>query len=353
MLSFRYYTALCAVLAGIFGLPGCSNNAPVYSSSFTTAGERIYIAVTSTSKAKAMRIFSQIKEDSLFIDKYWNPHRSGSLRRTNTLLASGERFSAPPSIIPMIKLSQKYAQLSGGRYDAARGKYLESWGYYGNQEHAAARMSKISAAASPAALQPPPRSSDVRIDDFRLQTDNPNVMFDFGLLGKGYRLEMFAKSLKENGVYNAMINLGGDLKAIGTRSGEPWQIGIPRGDNTGVLATMSIGEGESVMTLGSYNARSTSRNRLNYPVYNPATHAPVDHTTSVTVLHQDATLASAAAHAIYVAGPQQWRQTAVEMGVDEVLLIDNAGKIHVSASMHERLDYTQIDPDPEISLLQR
>lgn len=338
--------------AGLLLLPACSKNAPVYSTTFSTAGERIHIAVTSTSDSKAKRIFSQIQEDSLYIEKYWNPLRSGSLRRTNTLLASSKQFSAPPSIIPMIRLSQKYAQLSNGKYDAARGRYLKAWGYYGNQEETPSTLTKSStAAAAGIPLQPPPRSSDVRIDDFRLQTDNSNVMFDFGLLGKGYSLEMFAKSLKENGVYNALISLGGDFKAIGTRSGESWNVGIPRGDNTGVLATISIEEGESVMTLGSYRAQSAASRPLNYPVYDPATHLPVKHTTSVTVLHRDATLASAAAQAIFVAGPQNWQQTAAEMGVNEVLLIDNAGKIHLSANMHERLDFTHINPDLEISAL--
>ncbi|HBH36451.1 MAG TPA: hypothetical protein DDW45_08935 [Gammaproteobacteria bacterium] len=353
MFKNRQYITLLLITACILWLPACTKNAPVYSTTFTVAGERIHIAITSTSKARALRIFSQLKEDSLYIEKYWNPQRSGTLRRTNTLLASGKQFSAPPSVIPMIKLSQKYAQLSNGRFDAARGRYLKSWGYYDNQESATASATKTSlTTASVTPLQPPPRSSDVRIDDFRLQTDNPNVMFDFGLLGKGYSLEMFEKSLKENGIYNAIINLGGDFKAIGTRSGEPWNIGVPRGDNTGVLATINIAEGESVMTLGSYRAQSIASAPLNYPVYDPATHAPVDHTNSVTVLHRDATLASAAAQAIFVAGPQQWQQTAAEMGVHEVLLIDNTGTIHLSASMHDRLDFTQINPDLEISSLQ-
>jgi thiamine biosynthesis lipoprotein len=120
-----------------------------------------------------------------------------------------------------------------------------------------------------------------------------------------------------------------------------------------VLATINIAQGESVMTLGSYRAQSIASSPLNYPVYDTATHAPVDHTASVTVLHRDATLASAAAQAIFVAGSQQWRQTAIEMGVDEVLLIDNTGKIHLSASLYDRLDFTQINPDVEISALHR
>ncbi len=341
------------MMASLLLVTACSKNDPVYSTTFTIAGERIHIATTSTSKTRALRIFSQLKEDSLYIEKYWNPLRSGTLQRTNTLLSSGKQFSAPPSIIPMIKLSQKYAQLSNGNYDAARGKYLYSWGYYNNHGGKASATKASLTAASGESLQPPPRSSDVNIDDFRLQTDNPNVMFDFGLLGKGYSLEMFAKSLRENGIYNAIINLGGDFKAIGTRSGAPWNIGIPRGDNTGVLATVNIAEGESVMTLGHYNGQSIANKPLNYPVYDPATQAPVEHTTSVTVLHRDATLASAAAQAIFASGPQLWQQTAIAMGVDEVLLIDNKGKIHLTANLHKRLDFTHMNPDVEIVTLLR
>lgn len=328
--------------AAVLLASACSKNDPVYSTTFISAGERIHIAVTSSSAAKANRVFEQIKDDSLYIEKYWNPMRSGTLRRTNTLLASGKEFSAPPSIIPMIRLSQKYARLSGGKYDAARARYLQQWGHYGNADASPSRGGKAALQATALEqLEPLPSSADVNIADFRLQSDNPNVMFDFGLLAKGYSLEMFAKSLRENGVYNAMINIGGDYKVIGTRSGIAWSVAIPRADNGGVLATIAVQNGEAVMTLSGY------------PVLDPATRAPVEHTIAVTVVHKDATLASASAHAIFVAGAAQWRQTARAMGVSEVLLVDNHGKLHLSESLHQRLDFLHVTPDMQVSSLQQ
>jgi FAD:protein FMN transferase len=341
-----------AAAAAVLLATACSTNDPVYSTTFISGGERIHIVVTSSSAVQAKRLFEQLKEDSLYIEKYWNPMRSGTLRRTNTLLASGKEFSAPPSIIPMIRLSQEYARLSGGKYDAARARYLQQWGYYSGAAASPGSEAGVQATALEPLL-PPPSSADVKIADFRLHSDNPNVMFDFGLLAKGYALEMFAKSLRDNGVINAMINIGGDYKVIGMRSGIPWNVAIPRSDNGGVLATIAVQMGEAVMTLGSYSTQAGTGSSSDYPVFDPATLAPVAHTAAVTVVHKDAALASAAAQAIFVAGAAQWRETARAMGVSEVLLVDSDGKLHLSESLHRRLDFLHVRPEMQVSSLQQ
>ena len=57
----------------------------------------------------------------------------------------------------------------------------------------------------------------------------------------------------------------------------------------------------------------------------------------MTVLHRDATLADAAATALLVAGPSNWRRVAAGMGVDQVLVIDNQGRRDASPALRLRL----------------
>jgi thiamine biosynthesis lipoprotein len=58
---------------------------------------------------------------------------------------------------------------------------------------------------------------------------------------------------------------------------------------------------------------------------------------SVTVVNQDAALADAAATALFVAGPDGWPAVASRMGLDQVMVIDSDGRIHLSPAMQERL----------------
>jgi len=57
----------------------------------------------------------------------------------------------------------------------------------------------------------------------------------------------------------------------------------------------------------------------------------------VTVLHQDATLADAAATALFIAGPDDWRRIARQMGIAAALVVDTQGRIQLTPAMHSYL----------------
>ena len=64
-------------------------------------------------------------------------------------------------------------------------------------------------------------------------------------------------------------------------------------------------------------------------------------TQSVTVLHQNAATADAAATALFIAGPEQWVEIAKSMNIKYVLLIDEDGKLHVTSAMLNRIKLEQ------------
>ena len=67
----------------------------------------------------------------------------------------------------------------------------------------------------------------------------------------------------------------------------------------------------------------------------------------MTVIHDDASTADAAATALFVAGPQGWQEIARQMGMDQVMLIDSDMRIHVTPKMNRRLIF-QSEPVPEV-----
>ena len=63
-------------------------------------------------------------------------------------------------------------------------------------------------------------------------------------------------------------------------------------------------------------------------------HSEID---TITQTELNSGLADAAATALFVAGPEHWHGLAKKLGLTQVLLIDNTGKIHVSPKMEQRL----------------
>ena len=74
-------------------------------------------------------------------------------------------------------------------------------------------------------------------------------------------------------------------------------------------------------------------------IIDPASAVPAAGFVSVTVVHASAALADAAATALFVAGPQRWRQAAQQLGVAQVLVIDAEGAARVTPALAGRLQF--------------
>jgi FAD:protein FMN transferase len=152
------------------------------------------------------------------------------------------------------------------------------------------------------------------------------MQIDLGGFGKEYAVDRVATLLMENGVTSALINFGGDVRALGTKpDGRPWQIGIqdPRQLDQ-CFATLSLSQG-ALATSGDYERFFEIGGKRYCHILNPKTGMPVSYWRSVTVL---APLASAAGATTTIAMLQQ------EQGLNYLqnsgfafLAVDHKGKI--------------------------
>jgi FAD:protein FMN transferase len=111
------------------------------------------------------------------------------------------------------------------------------------------------------------------------------MQIDLGGFGKEYAVDRVATIFIENGVTSALINFGGDVRALGTKpDGSPWQIGIqdPR-QLEQCFATLSLSQG-ALATSGDYERFFELDGRRYCHILNPKTGMPVSHWRSVTVL---------------------------------------------------------------------
>jgi WD40 repeat protein len=179
-----------------------------------------------------------------------------------------------------------------------------------------------------------------------------NVAFSFDssmivTSSKDHTARVWNVETGELGIKNAIINLGGDLKAIGKKGKKNWFVGIRHPSGTGVLAAVAINDGESVMTSGNYERYYENKSKRYSHIIDPTTGKPATDFTSVTVIDTNGTLADAAATALTVAGKQDWHRIATQMGVKYVMLVDQAGTVYFTPAMAKRIQF-QPDQLPKI-----
>lgn len=125
---------------------------------------------------------------------------------------------------------------------------------------------------------------------------------DFGGFGKEYAADRAAMVLHQHGIQHALVNLGGDLHALGPRglpecAGQAWTIDIqhPRptsADDDTPLAQLELARG-GLATSGDYERFFELDGRRYSHILDPRTGWPVQGLQSVSVL--DATTTSAGA----------------------------------------------------------
>jgi thiamine biosynthesis lipoprotein len=187
-----------------------------------------------------------------------------------------------------------------GRFDPTIGAALIAHGY--DRDFAVVRAARpetrsVRPAPSPAGIQLDPAVGAITLPE--------GVTFDPGGIGKGLAADLVAAVLLEAGARGALVNIGGDLRAIGEAPGEDgWVITICEpADPEAELLRLSIPEG-AVATSSSLRRRWQTSAGEAHHLIEPATGQPVDSAVhSVTVVAAEAWWAEVLTKSLYLLGP--------------------------------------------------
>ncbi|TCK17140.1 thiamine biosynthesis lipoprotein [Thiogranum longum] len=250
----------------------------------------------------------------------WHAWQRGALDDLNNAIAAGKSWQTDSSIVKLIRMGQNFERLSGGLFNPAIGELLALWGFQQDEpEGPPPSPQRINAW-----LSHKPSSLQLTIDGNIVSSQNPHVRLDFGGFAKGYSVGKAVELLEGRGIHNLIINAGGDLCLRGNRGGnKPWRIGIRHPRNTGTLATLELQGAACVFTSGDYERYYIYQGRRYHHILDPRSGYPATATRSVTVIADDPALADAAATALLIAGAEHWQSVAVNMGVTDVLRIDD------------------------------
>ncbi len=338
------------MLTALLSLSACSNRdaPPVYRSQILAFGTIVELSLFDVSAAEGDKLSSDIRNMMEAFHHRWHAWENGPLLALNHALSQSGHSRLSADDAALIAQSLTLAKASGGLFHPALGKLIALWGFHSNE----LPQSPPSKQAIDATLAMLPALDQISVDSNSNEIYNRSgkpVYFDLGGFAKGVIIDRSIEVLRQHGVNNAIVNAGGDLRAIGAAGERPWRIGIRHPRDFGVFASLTIKEDESVFTSGDYERYFEYEGRRYHHIIDPRSGAPADSVASVTVLHHDGATADAAATALFIAGTQQWQRVAKAMGIEHVMIIDKNNKVLITPELAQRMEY-EVSPPPIIEI---
>ena len=323
------------LVVGIVALAGCTNRDPVSRGTVTAFGTTMEITLIGVDRQRAAEVTRILEGDLQTMERAWHAWEPGPLSRMNELISEGVGpFAAPPSVLPLLRLSKALSESSDDLFNPAIGHLFKAWGFQGRRADC---LRPPEPEAIEELVRARPSMHDVSIDGFRVTSSNPMVRLDFRAIQRGFAIDQAIARLQELGIDNASINAEGSLRAIGSRGGHAWSVPLRGPERGGILGTLQILGNEAAFTTVTYKTNFSWEGRLYHDVIDPRTGYPAEGATSVTVLHPNASTADAAATALFIAGPADWHRIAKRMGIRYVMLTDNQGRVHMNPAMQARV----------------
>ena len=251
--------------------------------------------------------------------------------------AAGASTRVHPEVGAVLEASLRLWRESGGAFDITVEPLIRAWGFLGGprrvptDDEIRAALARVGAQR----VHYDPLTRSLRFDD-------AGVRIDLGGIAKGYAVDVAAESLKAHGVRDALVDLSGNMVAIGSPAGAGgWRIGIrdPR-DRIPYIARLSI-TGQAISTSGQYEQFIARDGRTYGHIMDPRTGRPSEGLISVTVVSPSAMECDGWDTPLFVMGPVEARRKARALEhVAGVLIQPGAGGVDtmwVEETLRDRL----------------
>ena len=314
----RVFALLLSLLFLLPALAGCGGEAE--KQRFSAVEYRYFDTVTQVIgyadsreefDAVCQRVFAMLKEYHEAFDIYYTYSSPApgeplqGLRDVNRRKhAENGTMYVSDTVLDLLSFSLEMYAVTGGRTNVAMGAVLRLWHDCRQQaldDPAAARLpdrAALEAASlhtdiSKVLLDPQKKTVTVTDDELTL---------DVGAIAKGYAAEQIAEALEAEGITGYLLNLGGNVRTVGTRpDGKPWTVGVENPDPAGAepyVSYLALTEG-AVVISGSYQRYYVVDGVRYHHIIDPDTLYPENRYRSVAVIAPDSGLGDALSTALF------------------------------------------------------
>lgn len=219
---------------------------------------------------------------------------------------STDGFPVSPGFLSVVRAALRLCRESGGAFDPTVESLSAAWGFGPHKSEAPPSEDTLQAVRQRVGCEL------LTIEDpDRLRKGVPEVEITLDAIATGYAADGVAELIRQAGVSNLLVEIGGEGVALGRNPEEQaWRIGIDTpgyGSAPGEsLQTVVHLAGQGFATSGDYrNFREDEDGRVRSHIIDPRTGRPVEHRlASVTILAPDCLAADGLSTTVFVLGPE-------------------------------------------------
>ena len=162
-------------------------------------------------------------------------------------------------------------------------------------------------------------------DTREISFEDDQMKIDLGGIAKGYTSSRIMDIFKENGITSGLVNLGGNVQALGTKT-----------DGSNWLGVLSI-QDKAVITSGGYERYFEQDGVTYHHIIDPKTGYPAENgLVSVTIVSSDGTLADGLSTSLFIMGEEKaaefWKAHSNEF---EAIFATDDGTIYVTEGLKD------------------
>jgi len=241
-----------------------------------------------------------------------------------------------PDFLSLINSSIEYYNITGGCFDITVQPLLDLWSvgelWKESPEVQAQRIEETF---------PVIGSDKIIISDDRIEFSVDGMAITFGGIAQGYAVDEAMKIIKGFRIKQALVNISGDLYAMGVKpDGEKWTVELenpntPTSTDTNMEPLpIFVFADKAVTTSGNYYRYYDPEGEVGH-IMDPRTGYSANTSISSTVIANTCIEADALATSVFVLGPQDGMDLVESLEGVEALIIDSDRNIYSSSGLSE------------------
>lgn len=351
-----FWLLVCACLIGSLLLSACArqDEALLRQESFVF-GTRVEVLVhgAAAEQERGSAAIAEVLQEFDRLHRTFHAWQPSQLTALNEALAAGKTLTVSKELAELALEAQQVAAQGDYLFDPGIGQLIALWGF--QDDEFKPQLPDAKKLAQWRAAQP--SIKDLQIQGRRISSRKRSVALDFGGYLKGVALDRAAAIFKEQGIHNALINIGGNVMALGSKGGKPWRVGIQHPRAPEPLASLDLHDGEAIGTSGDYQRYFELDGQRYCHLLDPRSGAPSQASQAVTILISPEAdrpavggvgmRSDALSKPLFIAG-ENWLAQADKLGVTQALRINAAGVMQVTPAMQARLKMERNDLKIEV-----
>ncbi|MCL2426568.1 MAG: FAD:protein FMN transferase [Oscillospiraceae bacterium] len=191
--------------------------------------------------------------------------------------SGGEAVQVDARTIELITTGLEFAELSDGMFDITIGRLSRLWDFGAAASDIASLESRVPSVLTIKEARETINSDQMNVAENTVQIVNSDAWIDLGAIAKGFIADSVAELLIDRGVSGALIDLGGDVVAVGYRQdGTVWRIALqlPFGNPGERIGVVEV-SGVAVVASGIYERQFEENGIIYHHILDPTTGMPV------------------------------------------------------------------------------